>query len=114
MLCLSTGLWAEQRASLTPTEAAALKNQDVIFLDVRTTAERFLGHVAGSIHIPHGDVATSISAQVPDKSKAIVAYCRSGGRAQSVIADLKAQGYTAIPVVDGGYAELIDAGLPDG
>jgi phage shock protein E len=115
LLCLSLPVMADPvdfgtRASLTPVEAVALRDQ-VVLLDVRSSAEWLMGHASGAIHIPHDEVATRVAALIPDRTTPIVTYCASGGRASLVIAALKAQGYTAVPVTPGGYKQLLEAGI---
>ena len=102
-----------ERQSLSPKEAAALRGK-VTYLDVRTTLEWLRGHVKGAIHIPHDEVAEGVAKMIPNKSIPVVAYCRSGKRAASVVESMREQGYTVVPVVNGGYSELIAAGAPEG
>jgi rhodanese-related sulfurtransferase len=98
--------------SLSPEQAAALQGK-VVYLDVRSGFEWWQGHVKGAIHIPHGEVADTVTSVLPDRTKPIVTYCAVGGRASRVVADMKALGYTVVPVVGGGFTELVDAGLPE-
>ena len=96
--------------SLTPREAASLK-QEVIFLDVRSTLEWHMGHVKGAVHIPYEDVAKEVTEAIPDRSVPVVTYCASGGRASYVVESMRKLGYTVVPVVGGGYRELIANGM---
>ena len=96
--------------SLTPREAAALQ-QEVILLDVRTTLEWLMGHVKGAVHIPYDEVPEKVSAVIPDRSIPVITYCASGGRASHVIDTMRKLGYTVVPVVGGGYRELIANGM---
>lgn len=95
---------------LTPQQAASLQ-QEVIFLDVRSTLEWLTGRVKGAVHIPHDEVAKKIATLIPDRSVPIVTYCASGGRALYVVDAMRKQGYTVVPVVNGGYRELIANGI---
>ena len=108
--CLADPVDLAKQQSLTPLEAAKLR-QTVIFLDVRTDREWKMGHVKGAIHIPHNRVAGAIEASIPDRSIPVVVYCASGGRAVSVIDTMRKKGYTAVPVLDGGYRQLISNGM---
>ena len=96
--------------SLTPQEAAALQ-QEVIFLDVRSTLEWHMGHVKGAVHIPYQDVAKEVTSIIPDRSVPVITYCASGGRASYVIESMRKLGYTVLPVVKGGYRDLIANGM---
>lgn len=99
-----------KRKSLSPQEAANLQ-QEVIFLDVRTPKEWQAGHVKGATHIPHYEVARKVSSLIPDRSVPIVTYCEGGGRAKFVVEAMRKQGYTVVPVMKGGFKELIANGL---
>ena len=98
------------RQSLTPQEAATLQ-QEVIFLDVRSNMEWLMGHVRGAVHIPYQDVAKEVASIIPDRSVPVITYCASGGRASYVIESMRKLGYTVVPVVGGGYRELIANGM---
>ncbi len=108
--CFAEPIDLGKRQSLTPREAASLQ-QGVIFLDVRTTLEWLRGHVKGAVHIPYDEVPGKVAALIPDRSKPVIAYCASGGRAQYVVEAMQKLGYTVVPVIDGGYRELIANGL---
>ena len=101
-----------QRQSLSPKEAAQFKGENVIFLDVRSTLEWLGGHVEGAIHLPYDEVSRDIASVLPDRSVPVITYCASGGRASFVVEAMRKQGYTVVPVVGGGYRELIVNGLP--
>jgi rhodanese-related sulfurtransferase len=53
---------------------AAVKNRDVILLDVRPPDEYAAGHIAGAINIPLAELKTRLK-NLPKKQE-IVAYCR--------------------------------------
>ena len=95
---------------LSPKQAASLQ-QEVIFLDVRSSMEWLLGRVKGALHIPHDEVAQKVTEVIPDRSVPVVTYCVSGGRASYVVDAMQKLGYTVVPVVNGGYRELIANGL---
>ena len=98
------------RQYLSPQEAASLQ-QEVIFLDVRSNREWRTGHVKGAVHIPYDEVARKVTSEIPDRSVPVVTYCESGGRALYVVDAMKKLGYTVVPVVNGGYRELIANGM---
>ena len=96
--------------SLSPQEAASLQEK-VTYLDVRSTLEWLAGHVKGAVHIPYDEAAQRIASEIPDRSVPLIAYCASGGRALYVVDALRKQGYTVVPVTNGGYRELIAHGM---
>ena len=99
-----------KRRYLSPQEAASLQ-QKVILLDVRSAEEWRAGHIKGAVHIPYDQVPDKISTIIPDRSVPIVIYCASGGRARYVIGAVRKLGYTAVPVMKGGYRQLVDSGM---
>jgi|TARA_B110000263_G_scaffold156241_1_gene135697 rhodanese-related sulfurtransferase len=106
--CLGEDL--ADRKTITAKEAAVL-TEKVTFLDVRTTLGWLGGHVKGAVHIPHDEVAEGVAEDIPDRATPIVAYCGSGRRAASIVESLRQQGYTVVAVVNGGYSELVEAGM---
>ena len=104
-----------ERPQLSPDQAARLDPKEVIFLDVRTSPEWWLGHVKGAKHLPVGDISSASAAQLqklfPNKDIPIVTYCAVGGRANKAVELLEAKGYAAIAVTSGGYKELKAEGI---
>ena len=98
------------RQYLLPEEAAAI-DQPVVFLDVRSQQEWDSGHIKDALHIPFKQVPSDIASLIPDRAVPIVVYCESGGRARYVINSMRSLGYTAVPVVKGGYRQLVGAGM---
>ena len=92
-------------------EHAAQVADEVIFVDVRTKFEWLMGHIEGAIHLPLGDLADTVEQVLPDKTKPIVTYCAVGQRAQQAAEPLRRLGYIVLPLVDGGFSDLIEAGV---
>jgi phage shock protein E len=82
-----------------------MQAETAYWIDVRTAVEHSMGHLEGSVNIPHGDIAGKISAVTEDKNAEIHLYCRSGGRAGKALRTLESLGYTNV-VNDGGYDEI--------
>jgi rhodanese-related sulfurtransferase len=77
---------------ITPAEALGLP-----IVDVREQHEWDLGHAAGAVHIPMGDLVTRLD-EVPDGAAII---CRSGARSGQVVAYLERLGSDAANVAGG-------------
>ena len=88
-----------------------MRSEKVIYLDVRSTLEWLAGHVEGAVHIPYDVVERDVGSLLPDRSVPVIAYCASGGRASYVVEAMRKQGYTVVPVINGGYRELIANGM---
>lgn len=106
----------QQRAAHADVGAVAVKSlaaKGVKLLDVRSDDEWKAGHIAGAEHAYWLSVAGKATQLWPDKSTPIVAYCAVGVRARAAAARLRAAGYThVLAMTDGGYADLVKAGLP--
>lgn len=83
---------------ISQTEAAEIMKTetDYILLDVRTQAEFQEGHIPGAICIPNETIEDKEPSQLPDKSRLILVYCRSGRRSKEAALKLAAMGYTNI------------------
>lgn len=98
---------ARTQSSMTPQQAR--DRDDVHVLDVREDEEWRAGHIAGSHHIPMGEVAERLDEL--DADQPIVTVCRSGRRSGEVAEALAGHGYDATNL-DGGLQAWDRAGLP--
>jgi rhodanese-related sulfurtransferase len=91
----------------------ALRDTNVVILDVRTPAEFWgeLGHVKGAMLIPVQELEKRLSEVEPFRSKKILAICRSGNRSGVAANLLNEQGFDAYNVV-GGMLRWNQEGLP--
>ena len=92
---------------LTPAEAA--DRTEAVVLDVREAAELPEGRIAGSTHIPLGQLPAR--AFELDRSRPIITVCRSGGRSSQAAQFLAGQGYD-VANLDGGMTQWIAEGRP--
>jgi rhodanese-related sulfurtransferase len=90
---------------LTPAQAA--DRTDALVLDVREAGELAEGRIAGSAHIPLGQLAARTSEL--DRRRPIITVCRSGGRSSKAAGFLEAHGYE-VANLDGGMTAWIAAG----
>jgi phage shock protein E len=79
---------------------------DVQIIDVRTQAEFKGGHHPNALHVPHTTILDGNGFDNLDKTKPVVLYCRSGGRAEQAKNYLEAQGFTNVKNL-GGISDLI-------
>jgi rhodanese-related sulfurtransferase len=90
-------------------------------IDVREPAEYLTGHLPGAVNIPRGllefevathpAVANVTDPALADRSRPIIVYCLSGGRAALATAALCEMGYSNVVSIQGGIRACIDAGL---
>ena len=81
---------------ITTDEAAAMMNDEVIILDVRTQEEFDAGHIENAVLLPDSEVKDRASEVLPDKGQTILVYCRTGRRSANAAKALIAMGYTAV------------------
>lgn len=96
---------------ITPQQLAEqLKSgSDAQIVDVRESAEIAEGMIPGATHIALGELAGRLSGL--DKSRPVIAVCRSGRRSAAAADQLAAAGYTAY-TVPGGMLDWTAAGFP--
>ncbi len=79
--------------------------EGALLLDVRSAQEFHSGHLEEALNIPHTDIQARVKELGTDKSREIVIYCKSGGRAGSALQALKALGFSKVYNA-GGYDSL--------
>ena len=82
-----------------------VRDEGALLIDVRTAEEFEAGHVDGAILIPHDELPDRLEEvlekQGGDKTKPIVVYCKSGGRAGKAKATLTEAGYENVSNLGG-------------
>ena len=83
---------------ITMDEAVKMMKDEknYIILDARRPDEYAEGHIPGAINIPNEEIGTAEIAVLPDKSRLILVYCRSGRRSKEASEKLVKLGYTNI------------------
>jgi len=92
-----------------------LAQEKAVLIDVRTDEEWRDGHLAGTAHLPLGDLADGadkrkLAEKLPD-GKIIYCHCKAGVRALMAAKLLHAFGYNVRPL-EQGYKELLELGFP--
>lgn len=82
-----------------------LKEGNIVVLDVREESEYAAGHLDQAVSLPRGVLEFKIGSipELTDKSKAVLAYCRTGGRSALAAQTLQALGYQNVLSMAGGY-----------
>ncbi len=81
----------------------------VVYLDCRESSEYNLGHIAGSMFLPRGNLETKVEALIPRDSKVVI-YCASGNRSALAADTMQRMGYTDVASMAGGIRAWLDAG----
>jgi rhodanese-related sulfurtransferase len=100
-----------KRSNLKPSETIHLDSDNVLLIDVRTQKEWDDGHIKGAIHLPLKDFKENLAQIVTDKIQPVVIYCSAGGRVIAAAKYMNNLGYHAVPVIEGGYSQMLSAGL---
>lgn len=88
--------------------------QDFTLLDVREPWEYDAAHIAGSKHMPMGDVPARFQQEL-DPEEHIVVVCHHGVRSMNVTAWLRQQGFEKVQSLRGGidrWSREIDPAVP--
>lgn len=88
------------------------QREDVRLLDVRTPGEFARGHIAGAYNVPLGRLQAHATTLREVGSAPVVLVCRSGARARSADALLRAAGLRSLHVLEGGMIAWQRAGRP--
>ena len=89
----------------TPTKLAErMEANDVVLLDVRTTKERSVSSIGGSLHIPINELIAQREKLDKYKGKEIVCYCQTGSRSLVAAGRLKKFGFK-VGNLSGGMGE---------
>jgi glyoxylase-like metal-dependent hydrolase (beta-lactamase superfamily II) len=94
----------EQLASLLASEFAPL------LLDVRGAGEFAAGHIAGSVHIPYGELPRRLG-ELP-RERPVATICKGGKRSGLAASVLQREGFETIHVAFGGVGTWAQEGRP--
>jgi rhodanese-related sulfurtransferase len=79
-------------------------------VDVREGNEWISGHIAGSVHMPLGDVRRRLAEL--DPLRPVVTVCRSGRRSLISARELQQAGFADVKSLAGGVIAWAEAGQP--
>lgn len=98
---------------LTPAQATQLINrEDAQVIDVREQPEWAKGRIAGSRHVPVGQLDQRIGDLEKFKERPLIVVCASGMRSASACSTLRKAGFEKVFALDGGIGAWEQAGLP--
>jgi hydroxyacylglutathione hydrolase len=99
----------ESVTQMGPREVSA-SGEGPVVVDVRAASEWEAGHIEGARHIPLPDLEARIT-ELP-KDREIVLHCQGGGRSAIAASLLKANGFSRVANMAGGFGAWVAAGLP--
>jgi sulfur dioxygenase len=88
-----------------PTARQLLTEGNIVVVDVREESEYANGHINNAVLIPRGVLEFKIGNQpeLADKSKAVLVYCRTGGRSALAAQAMQQLGYKNVMSMAGGF-----------
>ena len=84
---------------------------EAVIIDVRTPPEVAEGVIPGAINIDYNAPDFSEKIAALDKSKQYYVYCMGGVRSSKALDKMKAEGFTSVINLDGGYKSWVENGL---
>ncbi len=93
-------------------EGQRLLDDGWTLLDVREPDEYEQGAVPGSIHIPRGQLESTIENRIPDRRTPLVVMCAGGVRSAFAARTLGEMGYGEVVSMEGGFNRWKDEGRP--
>jgi molybdopterin/thiamine biosynthesis adenylyltransferase/rhodanese-related sulfurtransferase len=107
-------LLAQTKAQIREVDTAQaddLRRQPgAVVLDVREPDEYEQGAIPGALHIPRGQLESSIEGRVADHGAPVIVHCASGIRSAFAAKTLTEMGYTDVVSVTGGFNKWKDEG----
>ncbi len=98
-------------ATVSRTQAVQMINhQGAVLLDTRSIEAFQGGHIPQARHAPLADIEKKAASLAKDKP--LILVCEMGRSAIDAASRLRAQGFTAVSVLDGGVKAWSTAGLP--
>lgn len=107
---------------ISPAELHGWRDRGHLLIDVREPGEFATGHLPGAINLPRGVIEFQIDAHpamacttsdaLARKSRSLVVYCLSGGRAALAADSLQRLGFDRVQSLAGGIVAWREAGLP--
>lgn len=117
-------LVADARTRIRQIDATTLQAlpETPVLIDVREPGEYAAGYLPGAVNLPRGVLEFAIEAHpalaceasptLADRSRHLVVYCLTGGRAALATDSLQRLGFTRIECLSGGFKAWKEAGLP--
>ncbi|MEM9050987.1 MAG: rhodanese-like domain-containing protein [Bacteroidota bacterium] len=115
--CTSTGQSDETESTLRVVDVeeaiSLLEKEEIVLIDVRTPAEVSSGYIEGALHWNyHNWDALVANAEQLDKTKAVMVYCKAGGRSGKTASYLKERGFEKVYDIRGGMNEWLAQNKP--
>jgi molybdopterin/thiamine biosynthesis adenylyltransferase/rhodanese-related sulfurtransferase len=101
---------ANIREITTEEAEAEIARPGTVILDVREPDEYEQGALSGSVHLPRGNLESSIEGRITDKSAHVLVMCAGGVRSAFATDTMQQLGYTDVASIMGGFNRWKDEG----
>src|SRR5665811_1229348 len=101
---------ANIREITTEEAEAELAQPGTVILDVREPDEYEQGALSGSVHLPRGNLESSIEGRIADKSAHVLVMCAGGVRSAFAADTMQQLGYSDVASIAGGFNRWKDEG----
>src|SRR5664280_3744977 len=101
---------ANIREITTEEAEAELARPGTVLLDVREPDEYEQGALAGAVHLPRGNLETSVEGRIPDKAAHVLVMCAGGVRSAFASDTMQQLGYSDVASIAGGFNRWKDEG----
>jgi len=87
------------------TAKQLLAEGNIVLVDTREESEYAAGHIDNALLLPRGflEFKIGMSPELADKSKAVLIYCRTGGRSALAAQTMQQLGYNNVLSMAGGF-----------
>lgn len=99
----------QQIDEVTPEQVREmqLRNESVVYLDVREPNEWNLGRIPRAVHLPRGNLETKVEGMI-DRAQKVVVYCARGNRSALAALTMKQMGYENVASMSRGFQGWAD------
>jgi rhodanese-related sulfurtransferase len=100
---------AEAKQHITEVNVTSAKQLlaegNIVLVDTREESEFAVGHIDNALLLPRGvlEFKIAMSPELADKSKAVLIYCRTGGRSAMAARTMQQLGYQNVLSMAGGF-----------
>jgi rhodanese-related sulfurtransferase len=114
---LPPGYALHPELEVSPREVKRLldSGEPMLLIDCRTTQEREIARIEGTLHVPMQDLSRHLDSLRPHEETPIVIHCHHGGRSLKMAVALRQAGFSDVRSMAGGiglWSADIDRSIP--
>ena len=103
-----------QYKTITPIEAFKLieEHPEIVIIDIRPYLEYVIDHIPRALNLDYDGHGFQQKAEILDKSKKYIIYCKSGVRGEYFMGKMMESGFDEVYNIQGGYVGWKISKLP--